>query len=43
MKKRPKAVNIETNAYPLFPTDMQAQMTALNCLASVTVLLKKIF
>ena len=34
MKKRPKAVNIETNAYPLFPTDMQAQMTALNCLAS---------
>ena len=34
MKKRPRAVNIETNAYPLFPTDMQAQMTALNCLAS---------
>ena len=34
MKKRPKAINIETNAYPFFPTDMQAQMTALNCIAN---------
>ena len=33
MTKRPKAIDIETNAYPLFPTDMQAQMTALNCIA----------
>ena len=33
MKKRPKAVNIETNAYPHFPTDMQAQITALNTIA----------
>ena len=33
MKKRPRAINIETNAYPFFPTDMQAQMTALNCIA----------
>ncbi len=33
MIKRPKAINIETNAYPFFPTDMQAQMTALNCIA----------
>ena len=33
MKKGPKAINIETNAYPFFPTDMQAQMTALNCIA----------
>ena len=33
MRQRPKAVNIETNAYPYFPTDMQAQMTALNSLA----------
>ena len=33
MRQRPKAVNIETNAYPYFPTDMQAQMTALNALA----------
>ena len=30
MDKRPKAIDIETNAYPFFPTDMQAQMTALN-------------
>ncbi|MEL0172813.1 MAG: UDP-N-acetylglucosamine 1-carboxyvinyltransferase [Gammaproteobacteria bacterium] len=41
MKKRPKAVNIETNAYPLFPTDMQAQMTALNCLASGESIVKE--
>ena len=33
MRKRPKAVNIETNAYPYFPTDMQAQITALNTIA----------
>ncbi len=33
MKNRPKAINIETNAYPFFPTDMQAQMTALNSIA----------
>ena len=33
MKNRPKAVNIETNAYPYFPTDMQAQITALNTIA----------
>jgi UDP-N-acetylglucosamine 1-carboxyvinyltransferase len=33
MRQRPKAVNIETNAYPYFPTDMQAQMTALNTIA----------
>ena len=34
MSQRPKAVNIETNAYPYFPTDMQAQMTALNAVAT---------
>ncbi len=33
MRQRPKAVDIETNAYPYFPTDMQAQMTALNSVA----------
>ena len=33
MNKRPSAINVETNAYPLFPTDMQAQITALNTLA----------
>ena len=32
--KRPQAVNICTAPYPGFPTDMQAQMLAMNCLAS---------
>ena len=32
--KRPKAVNIHTAPYPAFPTDMQAQFTALNVIAS---------
>ena len=31
--KRPKAVNIRTAPYPAFPTDMQAQFTALNSVA----------
>ncbi len=31
--RRPKAVNITTAPYPAFPTDMQAQFTALNCIA----------
>ena len=31
--KRPKAVDIETAPYPAFPTDMQAQFTALNAIA----------
>jgi UDP-N-acetylglucosamine 1-carboxyvinyltransferase len=30
---RPKAVNIRTAPYPAFPTDMQAQFTALNSVA----------
>jgi len=30
---RPKAVNVHTSPYPGFPTDMQAQFTALNCIA----------
>lgn len=30
---RPKAVNIKTAPYPAFPTDMQAQFTALNAVA----------
>ena len=33
-KKRPKAVNIRTAPYPAFPTDMQAQFTALNSIAT---------
>lgn len=31
--KRPKAVSLRTAPYPAFPTDMQAQFTALNCVA----------
>ncbi|MEO1944299.1 MAG: UDP-N-acetylglucosamine 1-carboxyvinyltransferase, partial [Candidatus Thioglobus sp.] len=31
--KRPTSVNIKTSAYPNFPTDMQAQFTALNAIA----------
>ncbi len=32
--QRPQSVDIETAPYPAFPTDMQAQFTALNCIAS---------
>jgi len=31
--KRPKAVSVRTAPYPAFPTDMQAQFTALNVVA----------
>ncbi len=34
--RRPKAVNLTTAPYPAFPTDMQAQFTALNCIAEGT-------
>jgi len=34
--QRPKAVNIATAPYPGFPTDMQAQFTALNSIAEGT-------
>ena len=33
---RPKAVNLRTAPYPAFPTDMQAQLMALNCIAAGT-------
>lgn len=33
MPSRPKAVDIETQPYPGFPTDMQAQFMALNAIA----------
>jgi UDP-N-acetylglucosamine 1-carboxyvinyltransferase len=33
---RPRAVDITTAPYPAFPTDMQAQFTALNCVAEGT-------
>jgi len=31
--RRPRAVNVRTAPYPAFPTDMQAQFVALNCIA----------
>ena len=34
--RRPRAVNIHTAPYPAFPTDMQAQFTALNAVAEGT-------
>jgi len=34
--RRPKAVDIHTAPYPAFPTDMQAQFTALNAIAEGT-------
>ncbi len=34
--RRPRAVNITTAPYPGFPTDMQAQFTALNAIAEGT-------
>ncbi|MGN6226595.1 UDP-N-acetylglucosamine 1-carboxyvinyltransferase [Dyella sp. KULCS107] len=42
--RRPKAVNIITAPYPAFPTDMQAQFTALNCVAEgVGVITETVF
>lgn len=34
--KRPKSVSLRTAPYPAFPTDMQAQFTALNTIANGT-------
>lgn len=34
--RRPKAVSVRTAPYPAFPTDMQAQFAALNCIAEGT-------
>jgi UDP-N-acetylglucosamine 1-carboxyvinyltransferase len=33
MRGRPKAVSFRTSEYPAFPTDMQAQFMAVNCVA----------
>jgi UDP-N-acetylglucosamine 1-carboxyvinyltransferase len=42
--RRPKAVNVTTAPYPEFPTDMQAQFTALNCVAEgVGVITETVF
>jgi UDP-N-acetylglucosamine 1-carboxyvinyltransferase len=35
-QQRPRAVTFRTSEYPLFPTDMQAQFMALNCIADGT-------
>ena len=34
--QKPKAINVRTAPYPAFPTDMQAQFTALNTIAEGT-------
>ena len=34
--RRPRAISLHTSPYPGFPTDMQAQFTALNCMAEGT-------
>jgi len=34
--RKPKAVDIHTSPFPGFPTDMQAQFTAMDCIASGT-------
>jgi len=34
MSGRPKSVNVRTAPHPAFPTDMQAQFMALNCIAA---------
>jgi len=39
--QRPKAINIHTMPHPGFPTDMQAQFMALNCLAEGTGIIKE--
>ena len=33
MQQRPRAVSFRTSEYPAFPTDMQAQFMAVNCVA----------
>jgi UDP-N-acetylglucosamine 1-carboxyvinyltransferase len=39
MKHRPKAVNVRTLPYPAVPTDMQAQLMTLNCIAEGTAVI----
>lgn len=42
--KKPKAVSLRTAPYPAFPTDMQAQFIAMNCIADgVGVITETIF
>jgi UDP-N-acetylglucosamine 1-carboxyvinyltransferase len=39
--RRPKAVNLTTAPYPAFPTDMQAQFAAMNCIADGVGVIKE--
>jgi UDP-N-acetylglucosamine 1-carboxyvinyltransferase len=39
--RRPKAVDITTAPYPAFPTDMQAQFAAMNCMADGVGIIKE--
>ncbi len=39
--RRPRAVNVATAPYPGFPTDMQAQFTALNAIAEGTGIVRE--
>lgn len=39
MTKRPKSVGFRTTEYPGYPTDMQAQLMALNCIADGTAVI----
>jgi UDP-N-acetylglucosamine 1-carboxyvinyltransferase len=39
--RRPKAVSVRTSPYPAFPTDMQAQFTALNSVAEGTAVISE--
>ncbi len=42
--RRPQAISVRTAPYPAFPTDMQAQMTALNTVAEgVSVITETVF
>jgi UDP-N-acetylglucosamine 1-carboxyvinyltransferase len=42
--KKPKAVSLRTAPYPAFPTDMQAQFIAMNCVADgVGIITETIF
>ena len=39
MRRRPKSVNVRTAPYPAFPTDMQAQLMALDAIADGTAVI----
>ncbi|ANQ83953.1 UDP-N-acetylglucosamine 1-carboxyvinyltransferase [Azoarcus olearius] len=39
--RRPQAVNLRTAPYPAFPTDMQAQFMALNCVADGAAMIRE--